>query len=365
MHNWLQNIDLSVVETPNLIINEGLVNANIQKAIDLVGDTSQLRPHVKTNKIVEVVQMMLQQGIKAFKCATIAEAEMVAMAGGLDILVAYPLLEPHLSRFVQLCQKYPNVKFYCLVDSETALQQMAHYQFLNFQVLVDVNIGMNRTGVTMAYLELFVEVFNQYQNINLSGFHMYDGHNNDSEVENRKALIDEAYRQVSQILANKFGQNLNQFLWVAGGSPTFHLWSKTNTQLQASPGTFVFWDEGYRAMFPDLDFDIAAFLVTRVVSIIDQNHFCVDLGHKAVAAENPLPRVVFPFEKNIESVGHSEEHMVVKVPNSSIFRVGQVLIAVPIHICPTVALYENVLVFDGNSIDKQWHVLARKRKITI
>jgi D-serine deaminase-like pyridoxal phosphate-dependent protein len=40
-------------------------------------DLSLLRPHVKTNKISEVCALMMKEGVTKFKCATIAEAEML------------------------------------------------------------------------------------------------------------------------------------------------------------------------------------------------------------------------------------------------------------------------------------------------
>ena len=62
---------------------------------------------------------------------------------------------------------------------------------------------------------------------------------------------------------------------------------------------------------------------------------------------------------------HSEEHLVLKVPDSSAFQPGDVLYGIPWHICPTVALYDHVLVAENNRIVNSWEVIARKRKITI
>ncbi|MEO5891856.1 MAG: D-TA family PLP-dependent enzyme, partial [Ferruginibacter sp.] len=61
----------------------------------------------------------------------------------------------------------------------------------------------------------------------------------------------------------------------------------------------------------------------------------------------------------------SEEHLVVKVNDSSIFKPGDVLYGVPVHICPTVALYERAVVIEKNMAVKEWKVIARDRKINI
>ena len=53
------------------------ISGNIELAKRIIGDTNRLRPHVKTNKAAEVSRMLLDAGIRKFKCATIAEAEML------------------------------------------------------------------------------------------------------------------------------------------------------------------------------------------------------------------------------------------------------------------------------------------------
>ena len=72
----------------------------------MVKDVSKLRPHVKTNKITEVCAMMMEAGISKFKCATIAEAEMLAMIKAKDVLLAYQPVGPKIKRLLRLIQQY-------------------------------------------------------------------------------------------------------------------------------------------------------------------------------------------------------------------------------------------------------------------
>jgi D-serine deaminase-like pyridoxal phosphate-dependent protein len=113
---------------------------------------------------------------------------------------------------------------------------------------------------------------------------------------------------------------------------------------------------------PDLDFEYAALLITRVVSVIDERHLCLDLGHKAVASENPLPqRIHFLNAPDFVPIQHSEEHLVVETSDSSRYQVGSLLYAVPEHICPTVALYDRAYVVRNKRIYTYWEVTARNR----
>jgi D-serine deaminase-like pyridoxal phosphate-dependent protein len=106
-------------------------------------------------------------------------------------------------------------------------------------------------------------------------------------------------------------------------------------------------------------------LLTRVISIIDSHTLCLDLGHKSVAAENPLPRVKFLNATEAVAVSQSEEHLVIKVEDSRRYQIGDVWYGVPSHICPTCALYDYVQVAENGRVTTQWQVIARNRIITI
>ena len=147
-----------------------------------------------------------------------------------------------------------------------------------------------------------------------------------------------------------------------GGSPTFALWAELS-EWNLSPGTVTLWDHGYSNLFPDLNFEIAAHLLTRVISKPDKNLLCLDLGHKSVAAENPLEkRVYFPEIETYKIISQSEEHLVIECPESDEFEIGQYLIGYPQHICPTVALHSQANLIINNKItSKSWEVTSRNR----
>ena len=120
---------------------------------------------------------------------------------------------------------------------------------------------------------------------------------------------------------------------------------------------------GYLNSFPDLNFNIAAFLLTRVISKPADNLLCFDLGHKSVASENPLQnRVFFPDIKEYTVISQSEEHLVIKTPSSNKYKIGDAVIGWPQHICPTVALHRQANLIIENKISmKSWQVSSRDR----
>jgi D-serine deaminase-like pyridoxal phosphate-dependent protein len=106
-------------------------------------------------------------------------------------------------------------------------------------------------------------------------------------------------------------------------------------------------------------------ILTRVVSKPAKNLVCLDLGTKAVASEMPQPRVSLLGVGPCRIVGHNEEHLVIETAEADTFHPGDVVYAVPVHICPTVARYESASVIEHGACVGEWRVAARNRKITI
>ncbi len=108
--------DSSELFSPSLLIYPRLVRQNLETMIAMANGPQRLRPHVKTHKMAEIVRLAESLGIRKHKCATIAEAEMVAAAGGADVLLSYPLVGPNVKRFIKLMRAYRNTAFRATVD---------------------------------------------------------------------------------------------------------------------------------------------------------------------------------------------------------------------------------------------------------
>src|SRR5436190_12465152 len=149
--SWFEIKNIKELDSPVLVVFPERVKHNIQLAIEMICDVSRLRPHIKTNKSPDVAKLMLKAGITKFKCATIAEAEMLAQCDAADVLLAYQPLGPKLDRFISLIKKYPSTKFSCLTDNIAAAnEQSLAFSAENIIVPVyfDLNVGMNRTGIS-------------------------------------------------------------------------------------------------------------------------------------------------------------------------------------------------------------------------
>ncbi len=364
---WYQVANVEEIASPALLIYRDRVERNIRRAIDIVGDVQRLRPHVKTHKLAEVVQMHIELGVTKFKCATIAETEMTASAGAKDMLLGYQPVGPNIQRLLALTRQFPRARFSTVVDDLRVVEALAE-TFAGagspLGVFLDLDCGMHRTGVPPG--DSAIAVYRRIASaagLRAAGLHAYDGHIHDTNVEERRAKADTAFAPVIALKNELEAAGLSVPTIVSGGTPTFPFHAKRG--VECSPGTYVFWDFGYAEGMPDLPFEIAAVLLTRVVSKPGANRLCLDLGHKAVASENPHPRVKLLDLPEATAVAHSEEHLVIETPRANEFQVGDVLYSVPRHICPTVALHNEVVIVRNGRAEERWKVAARDRALTI
>jgi D-serine deaminase-like pyridoxal phosphate-dependent protein len=365
---WFYVDETNKIDSPALIIYKHRVDQNIGKMIELAGGPARLMPHVKTYKILEIVKLQMNAGIDQFKCATIAEAELLGMAGVKHALLAYQPSEVKLNRLLTLIKKYPSTQFTTILDNmESAIMFDRNLQKskMALDVYLDINNGNNRTGIVPdKAFELFTYC-QQFNTLHMRGLHVYDGHIRHKDFEERKKACDEDFKPI-EALMHHIDNKLNVHPEViAGGSPTFTIHAQRGNVI-CSPGTSLLWDAGYESMFTDIPFLQSAVLITRIVSNPIDDLFCLDLGHKSVAAENPLEnRIRFLNVEGLVPVGHSEEHLVVKNTRKITLNIGDMVYGIPYHICPTTALYNEVWVAEQHRIIDRWEVVARKRKINI
>jgi D-serine deaminase-like pyridoxal phosphate-dependent protein len=387
-HAWYAIKEMDRLDTPALVVYPTAIKKNIALAVSMAGGAHRLRPHVKTHKSPEVTRLMMEAGIRQFKCATIAEAEMLAMCGADDVLLAYQPIGPKTIRFTELIKRYPATKFSCLIDNPKAAAAMAQVfaaAGLDVPVFMDLDTGMGRTGIVPS--EAAVDLYKfaiMTPGITPIGLHAYDGHLHDEDLAIRTQKCDAAFLRVSEIqktIAKISGASgttpasgadgaVPAPIIIAGGSPTFPIHCR-RPDIQCSPGTFVYWDKGYADSCKEQAFSPAALVITRVISQ-HGSRLTLDLGHKSIAAENPLDRRVFflnvdrpPNNPDIQFISQSEEHLVIDAGPGHGYQIGDVLYGLPFHICPTVAAYERVYTIEDGRITGEWKNTARDRKINI
>jgi len=365
---WFAIANADTLASPALLLYPERIEKNLQRMIAMAGGVERLRPHVKTHKLPQVVALKRAAGIRRFKASTIAEAEMTAAAGGEDILLAYQPVGPNIARLAELMQRFPQTRFATLVDDArnlAAITRVAADLGTVFELYVDLNVGMNRTGIAPgeAAASLY-RVLCGTPGLKAGGLHAYDGHLHEPDPAVLAKAADLAFAPVWKLRGQLHAEGLPVPRVIASGTPTFALLAQ-HDDVEVGAGTTVLWDFGQAEVCPNHQFLNAAVLFSRVVSKPQPDLLCLDLGHKTVASEMPHPRVLLLGLEDAVAVTHSEEHLVVRSSRAANYKDGDVVYGIPRHICPTVALQSEVwAVRDGRAAER-WPVVARARRITI
>lgn len=363
---WYHINAVDQLDSPALVIYPDRVQQNIDRLVASVADINRLRPHVKTHKSAAVTRLLLEAGVRKFKCATIAEAEMLAQCEAPDVLLAYQPVGAKIGRLLSLMAHYPATQFSCLVDNVTTARQLSEQALaaaLVVRVYVDLNVGMNRTGIVpdASALALYDELMH-LPGLRAMGLHAYDGHIRHPDLAARTEQCNAAFGPVEQLREQLRERGYTPVV-VAGGSPTFSIHAQ-RPDVECSPGTFVYWDNGYGTILPEQPFRPAALVVGRVISQPDATTLCIDIGHKSIASESDLAhRITFLNAPDLRPIGQSEEHLVVDAGAGHTYHVGDVLYGLPHHICPTCALYERGYTIENGAITGEWLTTARNRVI--
>ena len=336
-NQWYKIENEDEVFSPSLLVYPERIESNIRKMVMMSGDVSRLRPHVKTHKMPEIIRMQMDHGIYKFKCATVSEAEMVAGCGAADILLAMQPVGPNIERFFRLRQAFKNVNFSCIADSEQILVQLSEMAIRydnETEIWIDINVGMNRTGILPGEEAIRIyKLAESLPKLKAAGLHVYDGHIHEKIFSLRQKACLEAFVPVHNMIDDLRKAGFPKVRIVAGGSPTFPVHASGN-DVETSPGTLLLWDYGYSSSFSDMDFLHAAVLFSRVVSKPAKDLICLDLGHKAVGSEMPQPRIMIPGIEDLSIISHSEEHMVIKTSHAGTLHSGRSALCHPMAYLP-------------------------------
>ena len=363
--------DTSSIISPALVVFTEVLEDNLAEMIRVAGDAGRLRPHCKTHKMVEVVRLEIELGIRKHKCATFAEAEMLARAGVKDIFLAYNMVGPNIQRTVMFRQAYPDVRLSVTADHPLPVQQLDEAMQMAGEVvdvLLDLDSGQHRTGISLDQKgEQVYRQIDEAAGLVAGGLHLYDGQNHQTDLEERRLAVLDCWRQTASLRDRLVASGHQVPRIVAGGTGSFPIYATIEDPvLELSPGTNVMFDAGYGRMFPDLAYVPAARILTRVISCPTSDTVTLDLGYKACASDPQVDRrVLFPDLPDATPVLQNEEHLVLRTSQAERFKPGDELLAIPGHICPTSALHKQAYVVTGGCLVDAWPIASRDRWLTI
>ena len=358
------------VLTPALLIDRDRVRHNIAITLHLLGgDTNRWRPHVKTAKLGYVMRMLIDAGVRQLKCATSLELRVACDAGANDVLVAYPLIGANAARVRQIARERRSVAISVLVEDES---QVTQWRGTSVSAFVDINPGMNRTGVpedrTDSILRLCQAIASS--GLRFRGLHYYDGHLSKFGMTERCRHAHLGYDRLMQIVDALATHGIRAPEVITAGTPAFPCslsfprFSNAGFIHRVSPGTVVYCDTTSLAQLPpEYGYLPAAVVMTRVVSQPAPGMITCDAGHKTVSADAGVPTCVVLGHPGLEPLVPSEEHLPMRVAaNAAVPAIGEFLYLVPRHVCPTVNNFDDAIIVSSGNLIAVERVSSRGRE---
>lgn len=355
--------------TPVLAIFRDVVDANIAATIrNAGGNPDRLRPHIKTTKLLSVVRRFVASGILQCKCATTLELAVACEAGMHDVLVAYPMVGANARRVMELSAQYPLVTVSVLVDHPA---QAGEWK-LQTGMFVDVNPGMDRTGVDPDHVEQVLKLIHLIvdSGCRFRGLHYYDGHLGSVGFEQRESQALQGYAQLAHLAGAVKDAGFDVGEVITSGTSVFRFASvdaellTDDFILRVSPGAAIYGDLNVQLQLPpEYGYRPAALVATRVVSHPRPDLLTCDAGVKAVAVFAGLPNCAVLGRPELAPERLSEEHLTLQAPPGvPLPEIGTILYLIPRHAGLTVNNFSEALMVSSDGSFVVEPVSARGRE---
>jgi D-serine deaminase-like pyridoxal phosphate-dependent protein len=370
---WDQSYGVSGIDdvlTPALVIYPDLVAANIERTIELLdGDASRWRVHIKTAKLGYTLRLLVERGVRNFKCATTLELLVACRSGASDVLLAYPAVGANARRAREIADQFPEVVISVLAENEGQLQQ---WRKSRVGLFLDVNPGMNRTGIEQNDGHKVLAMARAIADAGLEfrGLHYYDGQYGAVAEPQRTQAAHRGYDRLLEIVSELDRSGVRVPEVITSGTPTFPCslsydgFRRGQFVHRVSPGTVVYCDATSLQELPHgYSYRPAVLVMARVVSRPRAGIVTCDAGHKTVSADAGVPTCVVVGHPELTPLSPSEEHLPMAVAEGAPGpQIGDALFLLPRHICPTVNNFDDALLVRNGKVEGVEKVSARGRE---
>jgi D-serine deaminase-like pyridoxal phosphate-dependent protein len=345
------------IPTPAAVIDLAAFDRNVaQMAARARAAGLALRPHAKSHKCAALVRRQMAAGAIGVCCAKLAEAEALAAQGIGHILVTSPIAgATNAARAAKLAAELPD--FRIVLDHPDAAGELAAAATAPMQVIIDVDVGLGRTGChDPEQAAAVARAVLAQPALRLLGVQGYGGAWQHLEGANARAsAVAAGMEKLTAAIGAIRTVGGTVEVVTGGGTGTFSADAAQGVLNEVQPGSYAFMDKEYRDALkadPDGAFEQAATIVTTVISANHPKWVTLDGGLKAFSTDGPMPQPVTPKFANCAYRFFGDEHgMIVRPAGQPVARGERVALA-PGHIDPTLDRYDVFhLVEDGVLVD--------------
>jgi D-serine deaminase-like pyridoxal phosphate-dependent protein len=360
----------SRIPTPALVLDLDAFERNVARMAEHCKVNGLgLRPHAKTHKSVTVAKAQIAAGALGICCAKLGEAEAMAAGGIESILITSPVVTAQgIERLMTLNAKLPDLMV--VVDNPENARALAaaaaEYKRV-LKVLVDLDIGLHRTGIRPGddATEL-AELLDAAEYLELRGLQAYAGH--------LMHVHDFAERREKSLAAMKLLGDQRDALKAAGlccdiltggGTGTYNIDPEASVLTELQGGSYIFMDKQYHdvalgngAGFP---FETSLFVQMSVVSNNTKNLATTDAGFKSFSTDAEPPKLLSGAPEGAGYFFFGDEQGGILLPDGARLALGATLTAMTPHCDPTVNLYDAYHVVRGDVLVDIGPIEARGR----
>ncbi|MCJ1305452.1 hypothetical protein MMC08_008266, partial [Hypocenomyce scalaris] len=354
---------LEVLDTPSMIVDLDLMEANIKKLMDRILPTGvNVRPHLKTTKSAILAQKMVDAGAKGGCVAKLSEAEVIAGAGFDDLLITCEIIgAPKVARLVELFRKYPKIKI--VIDSQigaSAINDALAASGIDQPIscLLDLDVGLHRTGVAPGKALTLAQHVGNLGHLKLIGVQGYEGHLqhiHSRDERERRCLASMAILTETADALRK--SDFDAQVVTTGGTGTAEFCVSVPGITEVQPGSFIFMDTDYRNAVGSF-FSNSLTVLSTVISKQGPRFVTIDSGLKSLTTDSGLAE-----PKNLPGYTYGvlgDEHGFLKWEGDSReLSVGDRVEMIPSHIDPTINLHDFYYAHRSGVIEEIWPVDAR------
>ncbi|MGE3807925.1 MAG: DSD1 family PLP-dependent enzyme [Gemmataceae bacterium] len=359
MSDSLVGQPISALDTPQLLVDLDVVDANVGRLLAaLAGRSINVRAHFKSLKCTGLAKYLHSRGIGSFLCAKLSEAEVLADAGLSDIFIANQVVGPiKLNRLAALGKR---AKVRVCVDDPGNIDEMAaaaRAAGATLEVLVEVNVGMNRCGVEPGEPALaLARHVHKSQGLRFVGLQGYDGHLQllaDAAERKEKSNSGSDRLVATAKLIEQAGIPCPVVTGAGTGTWEFVGFHEGVTEIQ--PGSFVLMDVAYHKVRPE--FGCSLSILTSVLSK-NPGRYILDAGSKAISQDFGTPGLKNRPQDKVARL--SEEHTRVEADSSGV-KLGDKVEVIPAHCCATMNLHRRCIAVRTGKVEAVWPIEASGR----
>jgi O-acetylhomoserine (thiol)-lyase len=363
--------------TPFLAVELGVLKRNIVAASEFCDEAGLfLRPHFKAHKMAEVAILQLERQATGISVSTINEAVALNDAGiQRGILITSELVGRERIEILKELLK-DGVDVWVCIESIVGLREIKTIDSsYPLSVLIDVDLGTNRTGVNLDSISRLVAEIAGIPNLNLKGLQTYQGHPSGIiSAEKRRDVVLAGWDKVRPVISLLKHEGFSPQVISGGNTATFEFDVEAGVVTELQLGGYVVGDEDYDRLErldsiklsngrivpnPAKVWEQALRIVASVVSVRTPKEVIIDAGLKSFSTDRPQYPVLDDCLNGTYKYEGDEFGRLIFSEDKHVPHLGEKMDLRIQHCDPTVNLYSEATVFDVGKYVGTWEIIGR------